>query len=89
MTTAPQSRNPHPVDACARRAHEGALAQLSPDTLARLRDAGFLAGGRLPLARGHMLRVLSGTQQGWFGRYPLAPAFVAALQGALAENPME
>lgn len=39
MTTAPQSRNPHPVDACARRAHEGALAQLSPDTLARLRRA--------------------------------------------------
>ena len=23
MTTAPESRNPHPVDACARRAHEG------------------------------------------------------------------
>ena len=39
MTTAPQSHNPHPVDACARRAHEGALAQLSPDTLARLRRA--------------------------------------------------
>ena len=39
MTTAPQSRNPHPVDACARRAHDGALAQLSPDTLARLREA--------------------------------------------------
>ena len=65
------------------------LFQSERDTLARLRDAGFLAGGRLPLARGHMLRVLSGTQQGWFGRYSLAPAFVAALQGALAENPME
>ena len=65
------------------------LFQSERDTLARLRDAGFLAGGRLPLARGHMLRVLSGTQQGWFGRYPLAPAFVAALQDALAESPME
>ena len=65
------------------------LFQSERDTLARLRDAGFLAGGRLPLARGHMLRVLSGTQQGWFGRYPLAPAFVAALQDALAENPLE
>ena len=36
MTTASESRNPHPLDACARRAHDGALAQLSPDTLARL-----------------------------------------------------
>ena len=39
MTTASESRYPHPLDACARRAHDGALAQLSPDTLARLRRA--------------------------------------------------
>ena len=34
--------------------------------------------GKLPGARGHMLRVLSGTQQGWFGRFPLKESFLRA-----------
>jgi 2-polyprenyl-6-methoxyphenol hydroxylase-like FAD-dependent oxidoreductase len=56
------------------------LFQSRRDALARLRDAAFEPFGRLPLARGHMLRVLSGTQQGWFGRYRLQPDFVDALR---------
>jgi 2-polyprenyl-6-methoxyphenol hydroxylase-like FAD-dependent oxidoreductase len=55
------------------------LFQSRRDALARVRDAAFEPFGRLPLARGHMLRVLSGTQQGWFGRYRLQPDFVDAL----------
>ncbi|RZA15822.1 MAG: FAD-dependent monooxygenase, partial [Lysobacteraceae bacterium] len=37
------------------------LFQSDHDLAARLRDAAFLRAGKLPLARGHMLRVLSGT----------------------------
>ena len=60
------------------------LFQSERDMLARVRDAAFLPMGRLPLARGQMLRVLAGTQQGWWGRHRLADAFIANLQGALA-----
>jgi len=56
------------------------LFQSGQDALARVRDIAFLPFGRLPLARGHMLRVLSGTQQGWLGRYRLQPGFVDALR---------
>ena len=42
--------------------------------------------GRLPGGRGHMLRVLSGTQHGWFGSLALDPAFVDAL-AARAQMP--
>lgn len=56
------------------------LFQSDRDMLARMRDAAFHPFGRLPLARGHMLRVLSGIQQGWFGRYRLQPGFVEALR---------
>ena len=76
----------------ARRAHLSAyhrysrwltpLFQSDRDWIARLRDAGFLPAGRLPLARGHMLRVLSGIQRGWFGRHALEPGFVDALAAA-------
>ena len=79
--------------ATARRAHLAAyhrysrwltpLFQSDRDLVARSRDIAFLPLGRLPLARGHMLRVLSGTQQGWFGRHPLADDFIADLQRAL------
>src|SRR5690606_38976048 len=49
------------------------------DTVARLRDLALLPAGRLPLGGAHMLRVLSGTQQGLFGRIALDEAFVDAL----------
>ena len=55
------------------------LFQSERDLVARLRDVAFLPLGRLPGGRGHMLRVLSGTQQGLFGRLGLQAAFVARL----------
>ncbi|KAF1710600.1 oxidoreductase [Pseudoxanthomonas kalamensis DSM 18571] len=55
------------------------LFQSEHDTFARLRDLSFLPLGRLPGGRGHMLRVLSDTQRGWFGRLPLQPGFIAAM----------
>jgi 2-polyprenyl-6-methoxyphenol hydroxylase-like FAD-dependent oxidoreductase len=55
------------------------LFQSERDFAARLRDVAFLPLGRLPGGRGHMLRVLSGTQVGAFGRLALEPAFVDAL----------
>ena len=78
----------------ARRAHLAAyhrfsrwltpLFQSDRDALARVRDAAFLPMGRLPIARGQMLRVLAGTQQGWWGRHLLDEAFAADLQQGLA-----
>ncbi len=59
------------------------LFQSDRDRLARLRDIAFLPVGRLPLAHGHMLRVLAGIQQGWFGRYPLQGAFIDDLRRAM------
>jgi hypothetical protein len=38
----------------------------------------------MPGGRGHMLRVLSGTQRGLFGRLTLSPDFLGALAGATA-----
>lgn len=58
------------------------LFQSERDRVAALRDLAFLPAGRLPLARGHMLRVLTGVQHGWWGRYPLEAGFVAALERA-------
>ncbi|RZA20735.1 MAG: FAD-dependent monooxygenase [Lysobacteraceae bacterium] len=57
------------------------LFQSHHDRIARVRDIAFLPAGRLPFARGHMLRVLAGVQQGWFGRYPLEEGFVDAMRG--------
>lgn len=54
------------------------LFQSDRDLLARLRDAAFHPSGRLPGARGHMLRVLAGTQQGWLGRHALRDDFLRA-----------
>lgn len=81
----------------ARRAHLAAyhrfsrwltpLFQSDRDVLARVRDVAFLPMGRLPIARGNMLRVLAGTQQGWWGRHPLDDAFVADLKQALLPSP--
>lgn len=65
------------------------LFQSERDRLAALRDLAFLPAGRLPLARGHMLRVLAGVQHGWWGRYPLEAAFVAAFGRAAAHAASE
>lgn len=74
----------------ARRRHVGVyqfwsrwltpLFQSDQRIAAALRDALLLPLGRLPIARGQMLRVLTGTQHGWLGKYPLPAGFIAALQ---------
>lgn len=55
--------------------------QSERDLIAKARDVAFQPMGRLPGGRGHMLRVLSGTQHGVFGSLALAPEFVDALGG--------
>ena len=55
------------------------LFQSDYNVAARIRDASFLPLGRLPGGRGHMLRILSGTQQGWFGKLALQKDFMEAL----------
>ncbi|MDR7067279.1 2-polyprenyl-6-methoxyphenol hydroxylase-like FAD-dependent oxidoreductase [Pseudoxanthomonas japonensis] len=75
---------------CERQAHVGIyqfwsrwltpIFQSDQDWIARARDIAFLPAGRLPGGRGHMLRVLSGTQHGYFGTLKLKPEFLAALQ---------
>lgn len=62
------------------------LFQSERDMLARARDVAFQPMGRLPGGRGHMLRVLSGTQRGWWGKLPLSAGFVDAM-AAHAGNP--
>lgn len=59
------------------------LFQSDRDFAARLRDAMFMPMGRLPVSRGQMLRVLTGTRQGVFGRFPLEPGFLEAMSRAL------
>jgi len=56
------------------------IFQSDLDWIAHARDVAFLPAGRLPGGRGHMLRVLSGTQHGFFGTLKLKPGFLAALQ---------
>ncbi|EWC53536.1 oxidoreductase [Xanthomonas citri pv. glycines str. 8ra] len=55
------------------------LFQSERDLWAQGRDLLLRPMGRVPGGRGHMLRVLSGTQHGWFGKLVLAPDFVDAL----------
>ena len=55
------------------------MFQSDLDTVVRLRDLALRPAGRLPPGRTHMLRVLSGTQQGLFGRIALDEAFADAL----------
>ncbi|MEJ1094965.1 MULTISPECIES: NAD(P)/FAD-dependent oxidoreductase [unclassified Pseudoxanthomonas] len=55
------------------------LFQSELDIIAKVRDVSFLPLGRLPGGRGHMLRVLSGTQHGFFGSLKLKPEFLKAL----------
>jgi 2-polyprenyl-6-methoxyphenol hydroxylase-like FAD-dependent oxidoreductase len=57
------------------------LFQSDRDLVAMIRDTSMLPLGKLPGGRGHMLRILSGTQQGWFGKLALQPGFIEALAG--------
>lgn len=78
----------------ARRAHVGIyhrwsrwltpLFQSERDAWARLRDACFHPMSRMPGARDQMLRVLSGTRRGWFGRFPLPTDFLDEMETRLA-----
>jgi 2-polyprenyl-6-methoxyphenol hydroxylase-like FAD-dependent oxidoreductase len=58
------------------------LFQSERDGWARLRDLAFHPLSRLPGARGQMLRVLTGTRHGWFGRFPLPAHFLDAMASA-------
>lgn len=72
-----------------RRAHVGIyhfwsrwltpLFQSGHDGLALLRDLSFARLSQLPPGRGQTLRVLTGTQHGWWGRLPLLPGLAEAL----------
>ena len=62
------------------------LFQSERDGWARARDLLFQPMGRVPGGRGHMLRVLSGTQLGWLGTLPLSPGFAQAMRAAHAPD---
>ncbi len=62
------------------------LFQSDRDLVASARDLAFRPLGALPGGRGHMLRVLSGTQQGLFRKWPLQPAFLARLEALSADR---
>lgn len=72
-----------------RRAHVGIyhfwsrwltpLFQSDHDFAAHMRDVLFHPLSRMPVARGQMLRVLSGTRRGWLWRFALPAGFVDAL----------
>ena len=55
------------------------LFQSRHDAVAGLRDLTFLPLGAMPGGRGQMLRVLTGTQRGWFGRLTLPAGFLAEI----------
>lgn len=63
------------------------LFQSDHGWVAKTRDAAFLPLGRLPGGRGHMLRVLSGTQQGLFGRWRLEKEFIDAMSASMHSSP--
>jgi 2-polyprenyl-6-methoxyphenol hydroxylase-like FAD-dependent oxidoreductase len=58
------------------------LFQSNRNLVARIRDLAFLPLGRMPGARGQMLRVLSGLQRGAFGSMQLPAEFLERLGGA-------
>jgi hypothetical protein len=62
------------------------LFQSERDLVAKIRDLGMLPVGKLPGGSGHMLRILIGTQQGWFGKFALQPAFIEALAESRPSN---
>lgn len=55
------------------------LFQSDNDFAARWRDRLLHPMSRMPVARGQMLRVLTGTRKGWMGRMQLPDGFVDAL----------
>lgn len=59
------------------------MFQSNLDPVAWLRDRGLRPAGRLPFAGTHMLQVLSGIQQGLFGRIALEERFIDALHTGL------
>jgi len=65
------------------------LFQSERDMAAWLRDFTFIPMARLPISRGQMLRVLTGTQKGWFGRLRLPSEFLDVLGSALADSTIE
>ena len=46
----------------------------------------FIPMAQPPISRGQMLRVLTGTQKGWFGRLRLPSEFLDALGAAFSES---
>ena len=96
-------RAPAPVvEACARyaasrRTHLQAyhfwsraltpLFQSERDGWARVRDVAFHPLSRLPVARGQMLRVLTGTRRGWLSTVKLERGFLDALESSPAALP--
>ncbi|MGQ0801064.1 MAG: FAD-dependent oxidoreductase [Pseudomarimonas sp.] len=76
-----------------RRAHVGIyqfwsrwltpMFQSDSTLAATLRDLSLLPMGRLPGGRDNMLRVLTGTRQGWLGKYALNEEFLRALAAHL------
>ncbi|KGI78089.1 FAD-dependent oxidoreductase [Oleiagrimonas soli] len=54
-----------------------------------LRDALFHPLSRWPGGRGQMLRVLTGTRRGWWGRMPLSDGFLDALAARALSSPHE
>jgi 2-polyprenyl-6-methoxyphenol hydroxylase-like FAD-dependent oxidoreductase len=65
------------------------LFQSERDMAAWLRDITFIPMAKLPVSRGQMLRVLTGTQKGWFGRLSLPEDFLDALGTASTSRPVE
>ena len=62
------------------------LFQSERDGWARVRDLTFHPMSRLPGGRGQMLRVLSGTRQGWLGTVALPRGFLQALAAVSASS---
>ncbi len=63
------------------------LFQSERDTAAWARDLTFIPMAKLPVSRGQMLRVLTGTRKGWFGKLKLPEDFLDALGAAFSEQP--
>ena len=57
------------------------MFQSERDGWARMRDLTFYPLSRMPVGRGQMLRVLSGTRRGWLGTVALPDPFLQALDG--------
>jgi len=62
------------------------LFQSERDMAAWLRDLTFIPLARLPISSGQMLRILTGTQKGWFSRLRLPSDFLDVLGAAFGES---